>query len=190
MRAGLDRRFISRHQKHSPWPGVTRPSRATDRISAKGTGFPNGSWTLAVLAVLLLSIATQHAHAQTPAGTTSEQVPVKPLEPSEVGKVLRERPMATGDDMWKATIDSKLRHCWRRPANANGPVIVVSWRLNLDGTLDGEPQVTNSGTGAAFTIAAEEAVRAIKTCAPFEFPPDKYDHWRQMSWVFDPAKTL
>lgn len=97
-------------------------------------------------------------------------------------------------DMLASLIDSKLRGCWRLPAGGGGsqtPTVVLSWRLKADGTLDGEPQVLQPQNTPLFQVAAEAAVRAVKTCVPFDLPPDKYANWRDIrSWAFDPSKML
>jgi len=97
-------------------------------------------------------------------------------------------------DMLASLIDSKLRGCWRLPAGGGGsqtPIVTLSWRLKPDGTLDGEPQILQPQNNPLFTVAAEAAVRAVKSCVPFELPADKYANWRDIkSWAFDPSKML
>lgn len=97
-------------------------------------------------------------------------------------------------DMLASLIDSKLRGCWRLPAGGGGtqtPVVMLSWRLKPDGTLDGEPQVLQPQNNPLFAVAAEAAVRAVKSCVPFELPADKYANWKNIqSWAFDPSKML
>jgi colicin import membrane protein len=97
-------------------------------------------------------------------------------------------------DMLASLIDSKLRGCWRLPAGGGGmqtPIVVLSWRLKQDGTLEGEPQVLQPQATPMFKLAAEAAVNAVKSCVPFQLPPDKYVNWRDIrSWSFDPSKML
>ena len=97
-------------------------------------------------------------------------------------------------DMLASLIDSKLRGCWRLPAGGGGaqtPIVTLSWRLKPDGTLDGEPQVLQPQNNPLFAVAAEAAVRAVKSCVPFQLPPDKYANWKNItSWAFDPSKML
>lgn len=97
-------------------------------------------------------------------------------------------------DLLASMIDSKLRGCWRLPAGGGGsqtPIVMLSWRLKPDGTLDGEPQVLQPQNNPVFAVAAEAAVRAVKSCVPFELPADKYANWRDIrSWAFDPSKML
>ena len=36
-----------------------------------------------------------------------------------------------------------------------------------------------------YHIAAEASIRAVKQCAPFQLPPDKYAAWSTVTWAFD-----
>lgn len=98
-------------------------------------------------------------------------------------------------DMLTSLINSRLKGCWRLPAGGGGgtavPVVTLAWRLRQDGMLDGEPRVVNAGAGPLSQIAVEAAVRAVKTCQPFQLPPDKYANWREIvNWAFDPTQML
>ena len=97
-------------------------------------------------------------------------------------------------DMLNSLLDSQLKSCWRLPAGGGGaetPIVVLSWRLKPDGSLDGEPQVLQAQNTPLYLVAKEAAIRAVKTCSPFNLPPDKYANWREIrSWAFDPSKML
>lgn len=97
-------------------------------------------------------------------------------------------------DLLNSLLDNQLKQCWRLPAGGGGaetPIVVLSWRLKEDGSLDGEPQVVRGQNSALFQVAAEAAIRAVKACSPFQLPPDKYQAWREIrSWAFDPSKML
>jgi colicin import membrane protein len=97
-------------------------------------------------------------------------------------------------DMLNSLVDSQLKGCWRLPAGGGGsqtPIVTLSWRLRQDGSLDGEPQVMQPQNNPLFAVAAEAAIRAVKTCSPFKLPADKYTNWRDIkSWAFDPTKML
>jgi colicin import membrane protein len=97
--------------------------------------------------------------------------------------------------MLKARISSQIKQkqCWRLPAAGGGsdlPVVTVRWRLKPDGSLDGDPQVDHARGDALFRVAAEAALRAVRACAPFDLPPDKYSTWRLIIWDFDPGAML
>lgn len=97
-------------------------------------------------------------------------------------------------DMLVGLINARLMECWRLPAGGGGttvPTVVLSWRLKPDGMLDGEPRVVRTGGGPLAQVATEAAIRAVKTCAPFQLPPDKYANWREITdWAFDPSKMV
>ncbi len=49
----------------------------------------------------------------------------------------------------------------------------------------------NRQSDSVYQIAAEAAVRAVKTCAPFNLPPDKYAGWKFIDeWKFDPREMM
>ncbi len=96
-------------------------------------------------------------------------------------------------DMLNSLLNSQLSACWTLPAGGGGsqtPIVALSWHLKQDGTLDGEPQILQSQNTPLFAVAAEAAVKAVKKCAPFNLPPDKYANWRDITWKFDPSKML
>ena len=90
----------------------------------------------------------------------------------------------------KHSINHILQGCWSSPSD-NGselPVVTIRWRLKVDGYLDGEPTVVQPRENAAFRIAAAAAMRAVRDCAPFGLPADKYSVWRTITWEFDPSQ--
>jgi len=96
-------------------------------------------------------------------------------------------------DILKGQISQQLRGCWKLPGGGGGietTVVTIRWKLRPDGTLDGEPAVEAPQSGAVFQIAAEAAIRAVKTCSPFTLPPDKYWAWKAIIWDFDPREML
>lgn len=96
-------------------------------------------------------------------------------------------------DLLRAQISAQLRSCWKLPGGGGGietTVVTLRWRLRQDGSLDGEPVVEGARSGMVFQIAAEAAIRAVRTCAPFNLPPDKYWAWRSLTWDFDPREML
>lgn len=60
--------------------------------------------------------------------------------------------------------------------------VVVHFRLNQDGTLNGEPELTPAGgDGAQRDIIAVQALAALKKCAPFALPVEKYSQWHDVT---------
>jgi hypothetical protein len=58
--------------------------------------------------------------------------------------------------------------------------------LNQDGSVDGVPSVLESPQGQYSTTAPESALRAVRRCAPYDLPAEKYDSWKQVKVTFDP----
>jgi outer membrane biosynthesis protein TonB len=92
-----------------------------------------------------------------------------------------------------AAISRQLKPKWAAPqgADADKLVTILSWSLNRDGTLAGQPTVvrqdgiTDSNRPQA-SRHAEQAIRAVQLAAPFELPPEYYDAWKRVaSFRFD-----
>jgi colicin import membrane protein len=85
---------------------------------------------------------------------------------------------------------ARLRDCWNLPAgaaDARDLNIEVRILLKQDGSLQAEPKVLNRSSNPFFQIAAESALRAVRTCAPFNFlPVAKYEAWKDIEINFDP----
>ena len=91
-------------------------------------------------------------------------------------------------DLLLSMILGQLRPCARLPGGGGGPdtpVVDVEFRLNPDGSLNGEPVIRDRQNSPLYRIAADAAVRAIKQCAPFQLPADKYAAWSRVSLIFD-----
>ena len=100
---------------------------------------------------------------------------------------------AREQDLLRGMMKSQLAPCWRLPGGGGGtetPVVELRWFLRPDGSLRGEPQITRSGTGSFGRLAEEAAIRAVKSCQPFQLPPDKYEAWKDIIWEFDPSQML
>ena len=78
---------------------------------------------------------------------------------------------AREQDLLLSMINSQLEPCARLPGGGGGPdtpIVNVRFRLNQDGSLDGEPVIVDRQNTPLFAIAADASVRAIKQCAPFQ----------------------
>ena len=97
-------------------------------------------------------------------------------------------------DLLKGLLKQQLNGCWRPPGTGGGeevPVVELHWELNPDGSLRGEPRVTSAPSSTAGQVYSEAALRAVRSCAPFHLPPDKYQGgWQYIDWVFDPREML
>jgi len=85
---------------------------------------------------------------------------------------------------------ARLRECWNVPvgvAEARDLVVTVRIQFKQDGSLQAEPRLMNSGSHPAFQVAAESALRAVRSCAPYSFlPVAKYEAWKDVIVDFDP----
>ena len=85
---------------------------------------------------------------------------------------------------------ARLRDCWNLPAGAADSKdlnVEVRILLKQDGSLSAEPTVLNRSSNPFFQVAAESALRAVRTCAPFDFLPlAKYEAWKDIEVNFDP----
>ncbi len=85
---------------------------------------------------------------------------------------------------------ARLRECWLLPAgaaDAKDLAVEVRIQLKRDGSLASEPALVRRGASPYFQVAAESALRAVRTCAPFDFlPVAKYEVWRDIEVTFDP----
>jgi colicin import membrane protein len=95
---------------------------------------------------------------------------------------------AREQDMLKAMINSQLEPCAKMPGGGGGidtPVVRVEFHLRQDGSLNGEPILVNQQSSPLYNLAADASIRALKQCAPFQLPPDKYGAWSTVTWDFD-----
>jgi hypothetical protein len=107
--------------------------------------------------------------------------------------------VAALEDRARALARAHLRRCWRMPADLPEPdrlVVTIEFDLNRNGTLNGQPRVTNPPAGSytydqAMRTAVDAALRAVRTCDPYPFPDDPvvvehYDIWRETEFTFRP----
>lgn len=100
---------------------------------------------------------------------------------------------AREQDLLKGMIKSQLAQCWRLPGAGGGteiPAVTLRWQLAPDGSLQGEPRIQNAPNDTLGNAAAESALRAVRGCQPFRLPPESYEGWRDIEWVFDPRQML
>jgi len=85
---------------------------------------------------------------------------------------------------------ARLAQCWTLPAGATDAQdlnVEVQILLRQDGSLSAEPKVLNRSSNPFFQVAAESALRAVRTCAPFSFlPVAKYEAWKDIEVNFNP----
>ena len=94
-----------------------------------------------------------------------------------------------------ALVRAAMASCWTPLDGAPNPetlVVVMNFKLNRDGTLQGRPKVENAGQIALsgnryWKVAERNAIQAISECAPYDFlPPERYDIWKEFYFTFIP----
>src|SRR3546814_20854863 len=69
----------------------------------------------------------------------------------------------------------------------------ISVNLAPDGRVIGQPRVVDAmrmNRDAYFRSAAENAVRAIFKCSPFDLPVAQYTEWKTMNLTFNPSEMF
>ncbi len=92
-----------------------------------------------------------------------------------------------------AMLKQQLSACWNPPVGvreARDLAVRVRFSLNRDGSLSGEPVVANRGSNPMFQVAAETALRAVRSCQPLRLPAAKYEFWQEVEVNFDPAEMF
>lgn len=86
----------------------------------------------------------------------------------------------------------QLKPRWHGPSGLDVDKLAttVEWDLAADGTLAGAPRVVSqTGITAANRAQAdrhkEQALKAVRTAAPFTLPPQYYAAWRRLRFTFD-----
>jgi hypothetical protein len=90
-------------------------------------------------------------------------------------------------------ISRQLKPRWKSPTGADVDqlVTVISWDLDKDGGLAGEPRfVSQSGANdsnrAQAQLHRDNAIKAVRAAAPFRLPPEHYAYWKSViSFRFD-----
>ncbi|MDF2640090.1 MAG: hypothetical protein K0R64_3074 [Novosphingobium lindaniclasticum] len=166
-------------QKPAAKPAPSRNSSAIDRIvgksgsaSSKATTPPKKAGGSRVGADFLSGVS----------GATSTQgkgQPAAALGPAAVSAL-------------NGAISRQLKPHWAAPQGADAELLVttVRFRLNQDGSLNGDPQVLrttgqNAANSAQVQRHQEQAIRAVKLAAPFNLPEDLYNGWKVITTNFD-----
>ncbi len=99
-------------------------------------------------------------------------------------------------EMTQSEIDAltaAIAQCWYPPNGWVDPAevrVVVQFRLNRDGSVLGIPTVVQAPTGRYATVATERALIAVRQCAPYQLPPEKYNSWQEVRITFDPLEMF
>jgi len=144
------------------------------------------------------------AAAQTEAALDTDKIsalldksePTGSTTPAETPPTLGSASGSLTDRMTANELDAlraRLASCWNiqlAPPDPSELRVRVKIFLNLDGSLAQAPQVLEVGSTEFARSAAESALRAVRRCAPFTLPPEKYDSWQEINVTFDPREMF
>ncbi|WP_137388163.1 hypothetical protein [Rhodoligotrophos defluvii] len=122
--------------------------------------------------------------------SAAQEVPAEsgtPLKAQQTSMIGSDNAITADEREW---LRSQIQRCWNPPTGVmDAPNLVVKLRIgfNIDGTVAGDPVVTNTGSSPLFQVAADAAVRAVLRCQPYQMPQEKYDSWRDVILNFDPS---
>lgn len=97
------------------------------------------------------------------------------------------------------SLKSQVEQCWSPPVGApDAKKLIVDFDLflNQDGSIAQPPQLMPDSAAAAASdpyvrAAADAALRAIYTCAPYKLPADRYSQWNEVKpFHFDPRTMM
>ena len=115
-------------------------------------------------------------------------------EPQKQEPTLGGTTTAVNAEMTATELDAlraRLAQCWSPPIGWTDPSevrVVLVLSLNPDGSVNGEPQILERPAGRYEQAAPESALRAVRRCAPYTLPPDKYESWKEVKVTFDPRE--
>lgn len=147
---------------------------------------------------------TQVAKAETDSTFDTDQIsalldksePTGASEASETPPTLGSATGSITERMTQNELDalrSRLASCWNiqlAPPDLAELRVRVKMFLNPDGSLLQAPQVLEVGSSEFARTAAESAIRAVRRCAPYDLPAEKYDSWREINVTFDPREMF
>ncbi|WP_448662199.1 TonB C-terminal domain-containing protein [Sphingomonas sp. CJ20] len=87
----------------------------------------------------------------------------------------------------QAEVQRQVKAHWSPPSGADTDQLrtTVQVQLGRDGSIIGEPRVSQTGVNASNRAQAavhrERAIRAVKLAAPFKLPPQFYDAWKTIA---------
>jgi hypothetical protein len=174
-------------------PGGTNP-RATPAATVAGgiSSAPSRSriadfWIICAVVGGLVVFALTQQEKSTTASVTSTTTTTPLAAQPEAGSPPIERAALSQPEI--DALRARLMSCWSPPigvTTSNRLVVVVKFSLSKDGAVSGEPTVINRGADPLFKVAAESAIRAIRSCQPYRLPTSKYEAWRDIEVKFDP----
>ncbi len=92
------------------------------------------------------------------------------------------------DDLVRQLFEAQVALCWAKKVNAPnlaGQRVVLRWRMQPNGRLDGRAEAVSAIDDAMGLLASAEARVALDDCQPYRLPPALYEsHWKVMTREF------
>jgi hypothetical protein len=92
------------------------------------------------------------------------------------------------DDLVRQLFEAQVAPCWAKKVNTPnlaGQRVVLRWRMQPDGRLDGRAEAVSAIDDAMGLLASAEARVALDDCQPYWLPPALHEsHWKAMTWEF------
>lgn len=82
-----------------------------------------------------------------------------------------------------------VQRCWDIPQGWTDPrevSVTIRFSLNQDGSVSGMPTVIEYPASPYGQVAADNAIRAVLRCGPYQLPPQKYAQWSEVQLRFAP----
>jgi len=101
----------------------------------------------------------------------------------------------------KAKMKAAVERCWNAGSIIGAPEpeklrVEILIELNRDGTLAFQPKVQNAlqinlSGNRFWKVAEQNALRAVVSCAPYDFfPQERYQDWQSFLLNFDPSQMV
>jgi len=115
-----------------------------------------------------------------------------PQAPSDAPATLGVATGSADAKMTQSEIDAlkaQIEQCWVIPTGWTHPrevSVTVRFGLNLNGTVNGSPEVVEFPASQYGQVAADNAIRAVLQCGPYALPAEKYQEWSVVQLRFTP----
>jgi len=161
-----------------PPPPVPRPKPPAPKKTVVAKAEPKKTFNTDEISALL--------DKSQPTGSTQREAP--PTLGSSTGSITNQMTLNEID-----ALKARLAQCWNiqlAPPDPSELRVRLKMFLNPDGSISSPPQILEAGSSEFARSAAESAVRAVRRCAPYNLPPQKYDSWREINVTFDPREMF
>lgn len=117
--------------------------------------------------------------------------PQKPVKETGAPKLAPKDNSAQDAAMMATIVDaltSKVKTCFNVPPAARDANISVRvhFKLNPDGSVNGQPELVSMSSDPIFEATARAAISAIMECQSYELPAEQYQLWQDNVLDFNP----